>query len=428
MLIKTQCNDAIMNFLKKDFLINENIIGIVENLPDSEIYVDNVEHPAGVLVKKDGYMHYVYTKDDSFIDNICENYFKEGFFGFSGVEGELAEKIRSRYLLGWESRCTLYYMPKENFDPSLQKNPAEKIRLEDAEIVDHFYQYRDPGTLEIIKRDITNRPSSAIYMNDEPVCWVLIHDDNSMGIMYTKEEHRRKGYAIDVTIDLVKQIFERGKIPFIQIVQGNGMSPGLAKKCGFVEYGKADWFGIVAGMPNELIQAVKNGRQMFLDRLPEKLRPCVYDEGISYAGMFCLLHSLKPIEDSSIKLVKVDNERNRTLWCDITTKALKGSTDTKEVKKILLETAEDENFNMYLLFQDGLAIAAATTYRYEEEDRGIYLLSILPEYESTNVIKLLVSETARYEKSNNCYFMTLTIEEKYRDAIGELEFREAKKE
>ena len=53
----------------------------------AEVFVDDIENPKGVLVTKDDYMHLVYTEDDGFIDNICANYFNEGFFGLSGVEG-----------------------------------------------------------------------------------------------------------------------------------------------------------------------------------------------------------------------------------------------------------------------------------------------------------------------------------------------------
>lgn len=251
MLIKTEKSDAIMNFLNQTFLTNENIIGIIENVPWAEIYVDNIQEPKGVLVKKDDYMHYVYTQDDAFIEELCESFFEKGYYGFSGVEGSLAEKIRKRFTLDWESPCTLYYMPPENLNIELKKSMTEKIKLEDAEIVNHFYTYKNNWSLETIKRDISNRSSSAVYIDGEIASWVLIHDDNAMGIMYTKEEHRRKGYAVDVTIDLAHQIIKRGKLPFIQIVKGNGMSPGLAEKCGFVVAGKADWFGIKVGNPKE---------------------------------------------------------------------------------------------------------------------------------------------------------------------------------
>ena len=206
---------------------------------------------------------------------------------------------------------------------SLKKNPTEKIRLEDAETVDKFYQYRNPWSLETIKRDITNRPSSAVYINGEIACWVLIHDDNSMGIMYTKEEYRRRGYAVDVTIDLAKQIIEAGKIPFIQIVQGNGMSPGLAKKCGFVEAGKADWFGIIAGNPKELAESNNNSRQQFLATIPRASHPLIYKEKVKYSGLYNYLHNYKyrPLDMKGLNFVKVENEHQMKAWCELVSKS-----------------------------------------------------------------------------------------------------------
>lgn len=424
MLIRTAKTGAIMAFLKKELLTNQNIIGVIENMPEAEIYVDDEMQPTGVLVKKDGYMHYIYTESDSFIDNVCENYLKEGFYGFSGVEGELAEKIRSRYLLGWESRCTLYYMPKENLDISLKKNPTERIRLEDAETVDRFYQYRGPETLDVIKRDISKRPSSAIYINGEIVCWVLIHDDNSMGIMYTKEAHRRKGYAIDVTIDLASQIIEADKIPFIQIVKGNGMSPGLANKCGFVEIGKADWFGIVVGVPKEIRDGLEQSRKQFEKTLSDAQHE-IADRSSSHAGMFNLLYNFKyqASEVEGVSFVKAEVEEEKSLWYDIAGSKLRCSTDKQTGKKQLLKALEDSGYSLFLLMKDGKPVAASMTQKDGEEDCGVYLLSTLPEYDKEEYYKLLLSETMNYEKNRNCFFMVAQAPSRYKHLYEELAFK-----
>jgi hypothetical protein len=419
MLIKITNLNIAMNFLKQKFLVNENIIGIIENVSWAEVFVDDIENPTGVLVAKDDYMHLVYTENEGFIDNICDSYFNEGFFGLSGVEGKLAEKIRQRYLLGWESPCTLYYMPKENLDLSLKKNPTEKIRIEDAETVDKFYQYRNPWSLETIKRDITNRPSSAIYINDEIVCWVLIHDDNSMGIMYTKEEHRRKGYAIDVTIDLAKQIIDADKIPFIQIVQGNGMSPGLARKCGFVETGKADWFGIIAGNPKELAESNNNSRLQFLGIISPELHPVIFKEKVKYAALYNFLHSFKyqVVECEDLIFTKVEADHQMKAWCKLVSDAY-----NTEIEKTVLE---DPNFNLFLLEKDDHVIAASATHRYEEADRGLYFMTISPEEKNPSLLKILAMETINYEKTHGCEYMVTQAEENQIEMFEELGFRKS---
>lgn len=419
MLIKINNLNIAIDFLKQKFLVNENIIGIIENVPWAEVFVDDIENPTGVLVIKDDYMHFVYTEDDKFIDNICANYFNEGYFGLSGIEGKLAEKIRQRYLLGWESRCTLYYMPKESLDLSLKKNSTERIRIQDAETVDKFYQYRNPWSLETIKRDIANRPSSAIYIDDEIVCWVLIHDDNSMGIMYTKEEHRRKGYAIDVTIDLAQQIIESSKIPFIQIVQGNGMSPGLARKCGFVEAGKADWFGIIAGNPKGLAESNENSRQQFLSTIPLALHPLIYKEKVEYAGLYNFLHNFKyqATDTKDLNFIKVENDQQKKTWCELISKSYNA--------EIEIAMLEDPNFNLFLLQKCNIAVATSATHKFEEEDRGLYFTSVLDEYENTDLFKVLATETINYEKNHGCEYMVTQAEEKRVEAFKELGFRKS---
>jgi hypothetical protein len=246
MLVRTEKTKTVEDFLKTNLLINLNIFGIMENKPEAEIFVDNVEIPKGVLVRE-GYFSFLYSKDEAFIDEVLNTYGKEGYYGFSGIEKSIAEKIKKRFKKDWENPCTLYYLPESNLDLSLIKNEVKKINIKDAEIVDNFYTYRGLNSLNAIKEDISKRPSSAVYNNGEIVCWVLTHDDNSLGIMYTKEEHRHKGYAVDVTVDIAHHHVKNGKIPYLQIVKGNNMSPGLAKKCGFVECGEVSWLGIKVG-------------------------------------------------------------------------------------------------------------------------------------------------------------------------------------
>lgn len=251
MLILTQNSKAIMDFLRKDLLINLNIIGIIENEPNAKIFVDNVENPKGIFVDN-GYFHYIYSKKDNFLEEVIESFNNDGYYGFSAIEESIADKIKERYkVVDWDNPCTLYYLPKENLDLERTKNEVRTIDVKDAETINYYYEFKGPESLEEIRKDIMHRPSSGVYKNGELVSWVLTHDDNSLGIMYTKKEHRRMGYAEDVTIDIAAKHIAQGKIPFLHIIERNNMSPGLAKKCGFVECGKVVWFGIKVGNPKE---------------------------------------------------------------------------------------------------------------------------------------------------------------------------------
>ena len=182
-----------------------------------------------------------------FIEEVTNTFFKDGYYGFAAIELDISEKIKEKYEVDWENSCTLYYLPKENLKLNQLKNPVQNVDIKDVEIINKYYQFRNSISIEAIKKDIINRPSSAVYVNGEIVCWVLMHDDNSMGIMYTKEEYRGKGYAVDVTTDLASKIINSGKIPFLTIIKNNTMSPGLVKKCGFMKCGYVSWMGIIVG-------------------------------------------------------------------------------------------------------------------------------------------------------------------------------------
>jgi hypothetical protein len=246
MIIKTKLLEPVIRFLNENIIVNLNIIGFIENETDVTIYVDNEKLPTGVVAIK-GYFSFIFTENDQFLDEVLNILYKDGYYGFSGVYRLLAQKIKKKFKIEWESRCALYYYPGNDINTSLIKNPVQCAKISDAETIDYYYTYKDETSFEKIKDDLEKRHSSAVYVNGDIACWVLTHNDNSMGIMYTREEYRKKGYAVDVTIDLTKKILKSGRVPFLQITQDNIMSPGLAKKCGFIHDGIfSDWFGIIA--------------------------------------------------------------------------------------------------------------------------------------------------------------------------------------
>ncbi len=244
LFIQTNPTPEIKNFLMQDEILNLNMLGIMKSMPEAEIFVDDLSSPTGVMIRQNPYMHFIYTKSTDFLDALCDTFFTEGEVGFSGVSEPIADYLLARYKEDWKNPCALYYMPKENLDLSLKTREVKPLNLRYASLVDEFYPYRGDHSLDAILDNLKHRPSSAIFVEGEPVSWVMVHEDYSIGIMHTLEDHRRKGYAIDVTIDLCDQLMKIGEIPFLQIVADNQMSPGLAQKCGFKYYGNCVWLGI----------------------------------------------------------------------------------------------------------------------------------------------------------------------------------------
>ncbi|WP_192812642.1 GNAT family N-acetyltransferase [Clostridium tunisiense] len=398
--MKVKMNKAIRDFLESDLIYNLNVLGVIDNMPDAEIYVDDEEAPKGVMVRKD-YFNYIYSEDDKFIDEMLESHFVEGFFGFSGLKKSIADKIRTRFMNSWESKCNLYYLPEEALDLSLIKTPVRDIDVKDAEVVDKYYTYRSPWSIHEIREDITNRPSSAVYVDGNIACWVLIHKDDSMGIMYTKEEHRQKGYAVDVTIDLAEKIIKRGKIPYLQIVEGNSMSPGLANKCGFIPYGKCEWFGINVGFPKETVEASKKGKEIFIENLLEPLKNRLRIDNITenhgYNTMFELDKITCKVDDFKVEEVK--DKENIKKWCEIVTSAY---CNNKEEFKVFNDelfatmTKEELPFTLYLGYLNGKVVSATSTVRFEEVSY-FYFTTVLEEAKNREIEMATIIEASRLE-------------------------------
>lgn len=244
-------NPLVHQLLMEDEILNLNILGILRSNPDAPIFIDHETHPSGVYVQSNPYFGYLYTQSEAFADLVCETFLTEGYHGFSGVEDRIARYIMAKYRMDWSSPCMLYYLPDGALDLHLKKSETRPLDPKWAKLVDDFYPYKSEQSVQEIEDNLSRRPSAAIFDGDDPVCWLMVHEDYSMGIMHTLDSHRRKGLAVDVTIALCKDLLDRGIRPFLQIVENNHMSPGLALKCGFVPYKPVTWFGVIVGNPDE---------------------------------------------------------------------------------------------------------------------------------------------------------------------------------
>lgn len=391
MLIKTRMNQNIMDLLLQEIPLNLNVIGVIENIPEAEIYVDDVNFPKGVLVKKD-YFHYLYTKEEDFIDELS-SFFKEGYYGFSGVDAELTEKIKARFLSNWNSPCELYYLPEGTNLPDLQEGHTQSIDIKDAGTVDEFYTYRYPGSIEKIKSAIMNRPSSAVYVNGEIVCWCLIHEDNSMGIMYTKESYRKNGYGIHVTLDLARKMQEKGKIPYLQIVKGNSMSPGLAKKCGFEKKGEVEWFGIMVGRPKELI----DGNKEFMNKAKEGLLPQHKElRGDAVAELFHFPYNFEGTASEDFKLEIVKDKAHALVWYNLYLKNKQEDISANEsnIEDLILNS----DYTLFLGTRKGKPVSTAAFLKVEDEVYGLLCLSLEADENKEKIIISTLNLTLKYAK------------------------------
>ena len=232
----------IIEKLKEAAFMPYNVIGILENR-DLPVYYDANTR---TVWADNAYFNYI-TGDASVIHKKIET-LEDGFYGFSAVENELAQAIYHKYFLHWYEP-TERHVFKGQIPDIESPYPVVSITIDEAKGIDDRYEYQQEGSLEKIKDAILNRPTSAIYLDDVISSYVLVHEDNSIGYMFTSEEHRHKGLGYWVTLDILRKMQALNQVPFVEINEKNLKSQGLAKKSGFEKDAFTPWFGIIKGVP-----------------------------------------------------------------------------------------------------------------------------------------------------------------------------------
>lgn len=252
-----KCNDypRIISFLKsEDEIANLNIIGAIENLKDQvfkdpkyklEIFVDDEESPNGVVVREHEYWYYIYAKNDAFILQAKTELFDAvDEYGVDATDEHVYKLLIENRNKEWEEPCELLFMDKDKFFMPTPQIEIGDGCVDDAELINSHYTYKDEFSLYFIEECLRNRPSSVYRENGVAVGWVLIHRDDSIGIMYIKESHRKKGIAYELSMDIANKVIKSGKIPFIHIGMENEASFKLARKCGYTKEKTIFWFGV----------------------------------------------------------------------------------------------------------------------------------------------------------------------------------------
>lgn len=230
------------DLIKNDRILNLNLTGRIKFDGDYTLKTSPCQN--AVLYQSE-YWHIVYARDEASAKYLIENIKPEMEIGFAGVGESYYHIAKEIYPIKWEEFCHLYYLDEKNLDLSLISHRVDSLKLTDAPIVNEYYTYKDVDSLEYIESCIKERPTSVIRDEDgNPISWAVIREDGSLGIMYTLREHRSKGYAVSVSVDLAKKAFDNGIVPYVHIVKGNTPSVNLAKSIGFKYHCDIVWFGV----------------------------------------------------------------------------------------------------------------------------------------------------------------------------------------
>ena len=118
------------------------------------------------------------------------------------------------------------------------------LRSKDAEFIHTFWNKNlldsTKDSIKAFQFMIGSLPNSAIFHTSDPenpVAWVLTYPYGQIGHVYVLRDHRRKGLAAIVAVDLFKKVKGEGIIPYVasnneHVIRG-------ANNLGFVECGQS---------------------------------------------------------------------------------------------------------------------------------------------------------------------------------------------
>ncbi len=220
-----------------------NVIGIIEN-ENHPVYFDAEK---GAVWAQNQYFNYVSGDSETLVAHL--ETLEDGFYGFAAVEGSLAETLMADHFIHWYEPTERYVHQGEIPKGDASPYPLCSVPIEEAKGIDDRYEFQQEGSFEKLVQAINNRPSSAMYLDGELASYALVHEDNSIGYMYTLEKHRHRGLGYWVALDILKKMREAGHVAFVEIHNNNIKSQGLAQKVGLIKDAYTPWFGIIKGVP-----------------------------------------------------------------------------------------------------------------------------------------------------------------------------------
>ncbi|MCD6120150.1 hypothetical protein J7K50_10000 [bacterium] len=243
------------------------------DVPRPAVLTDNLENPSVVILCGVDWMT-GWTKDDDlwlkvFRDVLMgEGEFPRGFpspGGWRGGSVSMSAVVRRPYLfLGQvpsamtrgaleagfiaeeddiqiEPAAEFWYLEGEPRFSEHVKHPCRVCEgLGLFELIRAGWPYGDAeGTY--IKECLLTGPSFVCEVDGEPVCASATHLSRTMGMIYTPEELRGRGYASSLAAFQVDEMLRRDGIASAHIWHSNEPSRALVKKLGFERF--AGWFG-----------------------------------------------------------------------------------------------------------------------------------------------------------------------------------------
>ena len=241
-ILKSDLNkeNEIMEFLIKNKTDNINIINFIQNYPI--YYIKRIGNSVIVKGISDRNWIYISSKSEEEL-KIIKSRLDYKDKNFAIIEEWMIPILSKEHKIKWKL-ATMRLILLGGTSKAEPTHSVEELTINDAEVIYENSDYKDFISIKYIIERITNGVSSCIRYRDKLIAWGITQDDGAIGFLHVLPQYRKRGYAKDVMIDLIKKVRRYNRIPFVHIDEQNEKSMRLAIGLGFKKDRVVSWFEI----------------------------------------------------------------------------------------------------------------------------------------------------------------------------------------
>ena len=231
--------NSIISCLKQDPVKNANMLYFMENYPI--ISLERINNSVILRGKSDQVWVYLSCPNEAEFSQLLERLTPDDRH-FAIIEDWMMPYLTTNRQVTWKLTTIKLFLP----DSIVFKNdPEAKISVlttDDAQTIYENSIYKEFSSVEYFQERIQNGPSAGVREDGRLVAWVMTHDDGAIGALHVLDNYRKRGFAYQLTVEIVDKVRQQGKIPFIHIEKTNTKSMNLALKLGFQKDRRVHWF------------------------------------------------------------------------------------------------------------------------------------------------------------------------------------------
>ncbi|WFR56933.1 GNAT family N-acetyltransferase [Anaerocolumna sp. AGMB13025] len=227
----------IMKHLSENIEDHINLINFIE---DYEIH-DIKQYGNTILVKGTSDKNWIYISSSSIeeLAALAEELTYEDTC-FAAVKDWMLPVISRGRDCKWILSSVKLILPEDK-SVALPVHSMTELTLEDAVFIYTNSDYKDFISLPYVLDRLQKGVTSCIRREGKPVAWGMTQDDGAIGFLHVLPEYRRMGLGQEVTLDLIRKVRLKGKLPFLHIEEKNTKSMNLALKLGFQKMDSVNW-------------------------------------------------------------------------------------------------------------------------------------------------------------------------------------------